>query len=477
MSRPTKSSWLVDGSRHMGRVGAVAVAVGIGSALTFPQVAWADDGASGGSSSTGGTGAGDTAGGGSAGGTGSSGGASGTAGSGGVAHSAPSTGTTTGPEAGGVTGSSTSQNPNGGEEPEGAKESEGQISEPADRRTARHIRRDSKRTTARVGTAKSAPVRDAPAPAAATEPRTSDSPTDKPSTAPVAAPAGTAAQVGVAGAVTTATTAVAPTQSTAAPGIRALVLGVLGVFGFSPNPMPGHTNNPLLEAMWAGYRRIETLFDHTGDKASVVTAAVHTSLSTAAAPAVAGDPVIVGTDKQAASSPAASATDLPSVTATITEVRPAPSRPSSPLRTFVLNALGAFGFNPAPGHANNSILQSIWNGYRKLEAMFDNTAPDIDAVRVLGTRWTDDGYVAVDLAVDVSDYDGDPISTSTITGVAFTKNLDGTFTYLATPGYSGTDTVYIGATDSGNHFHQTGNHTRLAAVAITVTAVPALSAS
>ncbi len=453
----------------MGRVGAVAVAVGIGSALTFPQVAWADDGASGGSSSTGGAGAGDSTGGA---GTGDS------TGSGGAAHSSPSTGATTGTEAGGVTGSSTSQNPNGGEAPKGAKDSEDQISEPADHRPARHTRRDSKRTAARVGTAKTATVRDAPAPAAATESRTADTPTDKPSTAPVAAPTAAAAPVGVAGAVTATTTAVAPTQTTAAPGIRTLILGVLGVFGFSPNPVPGHTNNPLLEAVWAGYRRIETLFDHTGDKASTVTAAVHTSLSTATKPDIAGDPVVVvGTQKQAPTSPAASATDLPSVTATITEVRPAPSRPSSPLRTFVLNALGAFGFNPAPGHANNPILQSIWNGYRKLEAMFDNTAPDIDAVRVLGTRWTDDGYVAVDLAVDVSDYDGDPVTTSTITGVAFTKNLDGTFTYLATPGYSGTDTVYIGATDSGNHVHQTGNHTRLAAVAITVTAVPALSAS
>lgn len=61
----------------------------------------------------------------------------------------------------------------------------------------------------------------------------------------------------------------------------------------------------------------------------------------------------------------------------------------------------------------------------------------------------------MDLAVDVGDYDGDPISTSTITGAAFTKNLDGTFTLS---GHSRVqrhpDTVCIGATDSGSHYHQ-----------------------
>jgi VCBS repeat-containing protein len=40
--------------------------------------------------------------------------------------------------------------------------------------------------------------------------------------------------------------------------IRDLVLGVFGVFGFSPNPAPGQTNNPILEALWGAYRRIES---------------------------------------------------------------------------------------------------------------------------------------------------------------------------------------------------------------------------
>jgi VCBS repeat-containing protein len=40
--------------------------------------------------------------------------------------------------------------------------------------------------------------------------------------------------------------------------IRNLVLGVLGVFGFNPNPAPSQTNNPILEALWGAYRRIES---------------------------------------------------------------------------------------------------------------------------------------------------------------------------------------------------------------------------
>jgi len=49
----------------------------------------------------------------------------------------------------------------------------------------------------------------------------------------------------------------APTAAPLQP-IRNLVLGVLGVFGFSPNPAPGQTNNPILEALWGAYRRIES---------------------------------------------------------------------------------------------------------------------------------------------------------------------------------------------------------------------------
>lgn len=175
-----------------------------------------------------------------------------------------------------------------------------------------------------------------------------------------------------------------------------------------------------------------------------------------------------------AGDPVSAAAELPSVSVVITQVNPAPSRPSSPIRTFVLNTLGVFGFNPdpAPGHPNNPVLEAIWGAYRRVESMFNNTRPEFDGVAVVASRETADGNVAVDLRVDVSDYDGDPIVTSATTGVTFTKNADGTFTYLCAPDFTGTDTVYIGATDTGNHYHQgtNGGHTTVAAIAITVTA-------
>lgn len=48
-----------------------------------------------------------------------------------------------------------------------------------------------------------------------------------------------------------------PTPPSLARPIRQAVLGVLGIFGFNPNP--GSTNNPLLEALWGTYRRIESI--------------------------------------------------------------------------------------------------------------------------------------------------------------------------------------------------------------------------
>ncbi|KAA0107823.1 Ig-like domain-containing protein, partial [Mycolicibacterium sp. P9-22] len=51
-----------------------------------------------------------------------------------------------------------------------------------------------------------------------------------------------------------------PTPPSLARPIRQAVLGVLGIFGFNPNP--GSTNNPLLEALWGTYRRIESFLDN-----------------------------------------------------------------------------------------------------------------------------------------------------------------------------------------------------------------------
>jgi len=80
--------------------------------------------------------------------------------------------------------------------------------------------------------------------------------------ASVSTPAPVAAAVVVPPHLPTVSVAVTNVDPAPAPAplqpIRNFVLGVLGVFGFNPNPAPGQTNNPILEALWGAYRRIES---------------------------------------------------------------------------------------------------------------------------------------------------------------------------------------------------------------------------
>lgn len=64
-----------------------------------------------------------------------------------------------------------------------------------------------------------------------------------------------------------------PTPPSLARPIRQVVLGVLGLFGFNPNS--GSTNNPLLEALWGTYRRIESIIGN--QPATARTATITTS--------------------------------------------------------------------------------------------------------------------------------------------------------------------------------------------------------
>jgi len=71
---------------------------------------------------------------------------------------------------------------------------------------------------------------------------------------------------------TATVTTITPTQTPEFRPIRQLVLGFLGVFGFSPTPAPGSpTPNPLLAAMWAVYRRVESFFYNDTPTAQGVT--------------------------------------------------------------------------------------------------------------------------------------------------------------------------------------------------------------
>lgn len=127
-----------------------------------------------------------------------------------------------------------------------------------------------------------------------------------------------------------------------------------------------------------------------------------------------------------------------------------------PVHNLVLGVLGLFGFHPGTGAWTNPILAGIWGTYRRIEAFFDNAEPRIVSAQVVSTSMTTDGRTAVTLAVSATDLDGDTLRYSTKSGAhgTLTANADGTFTYVADTGYTGTDTVTITANDAGHfHFH------------------------
>ncbi|MGE2718121.1 Ig-like domain-containing protein [Mycolicibacterium celeriflavum] len=170
---------------------------------------------------------------------------------------------------------------------------------------------------------------------------------------------------------------------------------------------------------------------------------------------------------------------LPQASITVT----APPPPVAPLqqivRSIVVSVLGLFGFNPAPGVPNNPLLEALWGVYRRIESAIWNEAPTIRTAQVIGTSLTDDGKLAVTLDVDFDDYNGDPLTYTTTNGAKGTlsANTDGTYTYLTDADTVGTDTVTITAADTGFHLHGLGRlfgggHTTTASISVTITAAP-----
>lgn len=150
-----------------------------------------------------------------------------------------------------------------------------------------------------------------------------------------------------------------------------------------------------------------------------------------------------------------------------------------PLHNLTLGVLGLFGFHPGTGGWTNPILSGIWGTYRRLEAFFDNAEPRIVSAQVVSTSVATDGRTAVTLAVTATDLDGDALRYSTKSGAhgTLTANADGTFTYIADAGYTGSDTVTITANDD-SHFHFHGllglfktnwGHTSTATLTLTLT--------
>lgn len=166
--------------------------------------------------------------------------------------------------------------------------------------------------------------------------------------------------------------------------------------------------------------------------------------STLAASAFADEPPISAADAE-----------LPTVTIEITHQSAAPNI-KSPIGSFVRNILRAFGynFNPPFPHTNPPILDSIWGAYRRWESQNFNALPAVNDVTIAATRFAEDGRLALDIAFDVSDYDGDPFIVS-----AHGINPDlvetgpGTYTYFAPADFTGTVPLDFVTGDFGNHRH------------------------
>jgi hypothetical protein len=146
---------------------------------------------------------------------------------------------------------------------------------------------------------------------------------------------------------------------------------------------------------------------------------------------------------------------LPNVTVAITH-RWSHPHISSPIGGFVRAILGAFGFKPEPtsGHTNNPLLEAIWGAYRRWESENFNALPAINDVTIAGTRFAEDGRLALDIHFDVSDYDGDPFILSA-RGIDpdLVETGPGTYTYFADADFTGTVPLDFGVQDFGNHRH------------------------
>ncbi len=198
---------------------------------------------------------------------------------------------------------------------------------------------------------------------------------------------------------------------------------------------------------------------------------------TDAEPATAGT-ITGGTAVEPAAATATAVAAIAPQVSVVVSTKPSQARPPlRPVRQLVLGVLGVFGFkpNPAPGTANNPILEGLWGAYRRIESALSNDTPTVKGAAVVDTSLTADGRVAVTLRVEFDDYDGNALSYTTTDGSrgTLTRNQDGTYTYL-TDASTASDTVSITARDKGFHLHGLlgmfkpgGGHTSTATLTLT----------
>ncbi|GAA2543311.1 hypothetical protein GCM10010409_17700 [Mycolicibacterium diernhoferi] len=202
------------------------------------------------------------------------------------------------------------------------------------------------------------------------------------------------------------------------------------------------------------------------------------SSHTDAGPETAGT-ITGGTAAEPAAATATAVAAVAPQVSIVVSTKPSQARPPlRPVRQLVLGVLGVFGFkpNPAPGTANNPILEGLWGAYRRIESLVSNDTPTVKGAAVVDTSLTTDGRVAVTLRVEFDDYDGNALSYTTTDGAhgTLTRNTDGTYTYLTDASTAG-DTVSITARDKGFHLHGLlgmfkpgGGHTSTATLTLTL---------
>ncbi len=261
---------------------------------------------------------------------------------------------------------------------------------------------------------------------------------------------------------------------------RSLVLGVLGIFGFDPTP--GATNDAFLASLWAAYRGYERRFENespTVSGATVLSTSQTADGYTAVTISVGftdpdGDTLHFTTTNGHAGTLTANGdgtytylTNTPGTdTVTITA--------NDDDGTGHLHGLLGWLFKPDAGHT------------RTVTLTLNVTAPTNGAPTANDdTATTDeDTPVVIHVLANDTDPDNDALSITTHTTTAHgtvTLNADGTFTYTPNENYNGTDeftyTATDGTLDTQASVHITINPVNDAPVIDAVTSTPGIGNS
>lgn len=240
-------------------------------------------------------------------------------------------------------------------------------------------------------------------------------------------------------------TAVTPASVDESHPWRSLVLGVLGFFGFDPTP--GASNDALLTALWAAYRGYERRFENetpTVSGATVVSTSLTEDGHTAVRLAIGfsdadGDTLHFTTTNGHAGTLTANAdgtftyltTGSGEDTVTITANDDDGSH---------LHGLLGWLFKPNAGHTVTVTLAlDVASAVNSAPVAVDDTATT-----------NEDTPIVIHVLANDTDAENDPLSVDSFTQGAhggLTLNADGTFTYAPDENYYGTDEFTYTATD------------------------------